>query len=140
MGRERLKLLLEAEGVTFPEEKRTKIYIAPAKADYSFEALRLTDELRRDGVIALTDVSARSLKAQMKFANKKNALFTLVLGDSEIETARAKAKNMDTGEETEVDLTRLNEEITGLLVRAMFGADNGGNALSKLTLLDGGKN
>lgn len=140
MGLERLKLLLEAEGVTFPEEKRTEIYIAPAKAEYSFEALRLTDELRRDGVIALTDVSARSLKAQMKFANKKNALFTLVLGDSEIETARAKAKNMDTGEETEVDLTRLNEEITGLLVRAMFGADNGGSALSKLTLLDGGKN
>ncbi len=140
MGIERLKLLLEAEGITFPEEKRLDIYIAPAKAEYSFEAMRLTDALRREGVTALTDVSARSLKAQMKFANKKNALFTLVLGDTEIETAKAKAKNMDTGEETEIDLRNITEEITGLLVRAMFGETEPNGTLSKLTLLNGGKN
>ncbi len=141
MGLERLKLLLEAEGVVFPEEKRTEIYIAPAREEYSFEAMRLTSLLREEGVCALTDVSARSLKAQMKFANKKNALLTLVLGDDEIATGTAKVKNMDTGEETQIDLCRITQAITGLLVNAMFGdTAEPGNALSKLTLLDGGKN
>ncbi len=141
MGLERLKLLLEAEETAFPEEKRTELYIAPAREEYTYEAMRLTDLLRREGVNALTDVSNRSLKAQMKFANKKNALFTLVLGDEEIASGRAKAKNMDTGEETEIGLARVTEQITGLLVNAMFGEPaDGESALAKLTLLNGGKN
>ena len=137
MGIERLKLLLEAEGIAFPEEKRVDLYIAPAKYEYSFEAMRLTDLLRREGVTVLTDVSGRSLKAQMKFANKKEALFTLVLGDEEMETRTAKAKNMDTGEETAVRLDQIQQDITGLLVRAMFADD--GDAAPNLTLLNGGK-
>ena len=137
MGLERLKLLLESEGIAFPEEKRTELYIAPAREEYACEAMRLTDLLRREGVNALTDVSGRSLKAQMKFANKKNALLTLVLGEDEINTCRAKVKNMDSGEETEIDLTKIQKEITGLLVGAMFGGDEG--VLHTLTLLDGGK-
>ena len=141
MGLERLKLLLEAEEIAFPEEKRTELYIAPAREEYTYEAMRLADLLRREGVNVLTDVSNRSLKAQMKFANKKNALFTLALGEEEIATGRAKAKNMDTGEETEIELARITEQITGLLVSAMFGdTAEGQGALAKLTLLNGGKN
>ena len=139
MGLERLKLLLEAQGVEFPEEKRTELYIAPAKEAYSYEAMRLTELLRREGVNALTDVSGRSLKAQMKFANKKEAMFTLVLGDEEMETGKAKVKNMADGSETELRLDRIQEDITGLLVSAMFGGDGEPDALSGLTLLDGGK-
>ena len=140
MGIERLKLLLEAQGIAFPEEKRPEIYIAPAKEEYGFEAMRLTDLLRREGVFALTDVSGRSLKAQMKFANKKEALFTLVLGDEEIASCTAKAKNMSTGEETAVRLDHIQEDITGLLVSAMFGGDDAVNgAIANLTLLNGGK-
>ena len=141
MGLERLKLLLEAEEIAFPEEKRTELYIAPAREEYTYEAMRLADLLRREGVNVLTDVSNRSLKAQMKFANKKNALFTLALGEEEIATGRANAKNMDTGEETEIELARITEQITGLLVSAMFGdTADGEGALAKLTLLNGGKN
>jgi histidyl-tRNA synthetase len=139
MGIERLKLLLEAQGVEFPEEKRTELYIAPAKEAYSYEAMRLTELLRREGVNALTDVSGRSLKAQMKFANKKEAMFTLVLGDEEMETGKAKVKNMADGSETELRLDRIQEDITGLLVSAMFGGNGEPGALSGLTLLDGGK-
>lgn len=138
MGLERLKLLLESEDVPFPEEKRTELYIAPAREEYSYEAMRLAELLRREGVNVLTDVSGRSLKAQMKFANKKNALLTLVLGEDEIVTRRANVKNMDSGEETQIDLTNIQKEITGLLVGAMFGDDADG-VLRDLTLLDGGK-
>ena len=46
----------------------------------------------------------RSLKAQMKYANKLNARYSMVLGDSEIETGKANLKNMSTGEQTEVEI------------------------------------
>ena len=140
MGIERLKLLLEAQEIAFPEEERTQLYIAPARPEYSFEAMRLTQLLRAEGVNALTDVSGRSLKAQMKFANKKNALFTLVLGDDEIAAGKARAKNMDTGEESEIDLNRITTDMTRVLVGAMFGgSDNEAGAIAGLTLLNGGK-
>ncbi len=139
MGIERLKLVLEAEGTEFPKEFRTDFYIAPARPEYACEAMRLTELLRREGVIALTDVSGRSLKAQMKFADKKRALFTLVLGEDEIAAGAGKAKNMDTGEETRVDLTKITDEVRDLLLHAMFGdPDDGGNR-PNLTLLNGGK-
>ncbi len=139
MGIERLKLLLEAQGIVFPEEKRPELYIAPAKEEYGIEAMRLTDLLRREGVYALTDVSGRSLKAQMKFANKKEAMFTLVLGDEEMASRTAKAKNMSTGEESAVRLDHIQEDITGLLVSALFGDESTNGAAANLTLLDGGK-
>ena len=139
MGLERLKMILEAEQKSFPEDERPDIYIAPANADYSFEAMRQAELLRRDGIYALTDVSGRSLKAQMKFADKKKALFTLVLGEDEIKTGKAKVKNMDTGETSEVDLGALSEKFTSLLTaHRICGASESG-VISNLTLLDGGK-
>ena len=46
----------------------------------------------------------RSLKAQMKYADKLGAKFSLVLGDSELEEQKAKVKNMATGEQKEISL------------------------------------
>ena len=46
----------------------------------------------------------RSLKSQMKYANKLGAKFVLVLGDDEASTNKAKIKNMQTREETEINL------------------------------------
>ena len=42
----------------------------------------------------------RSLKAQMKYANKLGAEYTLIIGDSEIEAGRAQLRNMENGEQT----------------------------------------
>jgi len=60
--------------------------------------------LRKNGIYVETDICQRSIKANMKYADKKNAKFTIVLGDNEIETNTAKLKNMKTGEEIEVSL------------------------------------
>lgn len=54
--------------------------------------------------MAACDVCGRGLKAQMKYANKIGAAFTLVLGDNELAEKKAKMKNMKTGEETEISL------------------------------------
>ena len=141
LGIERLRLLMEAQGIEFPEAQRPDIYIAPANADCSFEAMRLTEELRRFGLTALTDVSGRSIKAQMKYANKTNALFTMILGEDEIASKHGKVKNMDSGDVTEVDLSDFAEVISDLTLDVYFGhlENDADFEKAKLTLLDGGK-
>ena len=141
MGIERLKLLLEAQETEFPPPDRVQLYLAPANAAYSFEAMRLCETLRSEGVSAQTDVAGRSLKAQMKYANKLSARFTLVLGEDEISTHLAKVKNMDTGEEKEVSLDRLAGDFLKILLSAQLGDIPAADAEEiKLTLLNGGKN
>ncbi len=134
MGIERLLMLLQAQRKSLPEEQRINLYIAPATPDYSYEALRLVNDLRYEGISAITDLGERSLKAQMKYANKKNVMFTLVLGEDEIKTHKASVKNMDTGEVSEISLDNFTEEFMHVSINAAlggFGADN-------LTLLNGG--
>ena len=138
MGIERLDLLLKAKGTELPAEERPQLYIAPAAPEYSFEAMRMVNELREDGFSALTDLENRSLKAQMKYANKKNVLFTMVLGENEIKTHKADIKNMDDGEVTEIDLDRLSEDFLQLSVKSMLGDMPADDKFSSLTLLNGG--
>ena len=46
----------------------------------------------------------------MKFANKTGAMFTAVLGDSELEAGKAKLKNMESGEERDISIEAFDEE------------------------------
>ena len=64
----------------------------------------LANQLREGGVSVECDTVGRGLKAQMKYADKLHALYTIVVGDSELETGKAKLKDMTTGEITDVDL------------------------------------
>jgi histidyl-tRNA synthetase len=68
-------------------------------------------DLRNEGFEALTDIVGRGLKAQMRYANKIGATFTLVLGDSELESGKAKLKCMATSEEKEIELDSIISEI-----------------------------
>lgn len=142
MGIERLLLLLNAQHKELPEEPRVQLYIAPAAPEYTVEAMRIVNDLRMEGVAALTDLENRSVKAQMKYANKKNVMFTMILGPDEIESHRATVKNMDNGETTEISLDTFSEEFMHITINAALaemdlGAE--GIDLNNLTLLTGGK-
>lgn len=151
MGIERLMLLIAAKGKELPPDKKPITYIIPASEDYSFEAMRIVNELREAGVYAITDLGNRSLKAQMKYANKRDVIYTAVLGSNEIESRTLSIKKMETGEKTDFSLDTFVDDFTELAVDAMFenalgGADglfdddddsNGANPF--LSLLNGGK-
>ena len=117
MGIERLMLLLEAQGIKLPEPKRCDLYIAPIGDNASLKAARLVQELRQSGVSAQFDVVGRSVKAQMKFANKLGAKFTVVLGDDDIAANKVNVKNMDSGEVTEMALDEFSEEFMELTLQ-----------------------
>lgn len=111
IGLERLLLLLEQSPDAYPMAKRCDLYIAPLGEEAAAKAAQLAVQLRQEGFRCEYDLMGKSAKAQMKYANKLGAHFTLVLGDNELQTGKATLKNMDTGEAREVDLE------TGVLSR-----------------------
>ncbi len=90
------------------DDKIPDLYILSVGKEENIKAINLAEELRKEKFIIEKDVFERSFKAQMKYADKINARFLLVIGEEEIKTQMAKIKNMKTGEEKEVKLT-LNE-------------------------------
>ena len=64
-------------------------------------------ELRRQGIRAEVDYLGRSVKSQMREANRQQALYVIVVGEQELKTKTAKLKNMRTGEETPVSLEKI---------------------------------
>ncbi|MBQ4366010.1 MAG: histidine--tRNA ligase [Clostridia bacterium] len=104
LGLERLLLLMEAQKLPFPEPERCSLYVASTGDAALQTAVQIVSSLRQEGVYAECDVVGRSVKAQMKYAGKIGAKFTMVLGDSELESGKALLKNMETGEQTEMTL------------------------------------
>ena len=120
MGIERLMMVLEAQGTELPKPTACDLYIAAMGENASLKATELCNNLRIDGFKVQTDICGKGLKPQMKFANKIGALFTLVLGDNELENNKANLKNMQTGEQTEINLTDLSDELFKALNKNAF--------------------
>ena len=99
MGMERLVNLLEKQGITGLGEANPDIFIGHADKEGFKKAQELVYILRQNGVKAESDLLSRSVKAQMKYANKINARHTTILGGNELEKAEANVKNMETGEQ-----------------------------------------
>jgi histidyl-tRNA synthetase len=104
MGLERLLMVMDAQGVEIPEDDKCALYIATMGDDAKVKAFELLKRVRECGLIAETDVVGRGLRAQMKYADKIGAKYSLVLGDNELAENKAKVKNMETGEQTEFAL------------------------------------
>lgn len=104
MGIERLLLVMEKQNCEFIESRKCDIYFASMGDSALEKAMTISHELREFGYHAEFDLIGRGLKAQMKYANKIGALFTVVIGDNEIETNTVKIKDMETGSEVEVSL------------------------------------
>ena len=109
MGLERLILTLEGLGLMPAHDGGVKIYLASIGDKAQKEVLKLTYELRKHGISADCDCMDRSVKAQMKYADKTAAEYTAVIGDDEIEAAAAELKNMANGSVSRIafkDITR----------------------------------
>lgn len=104
MGIERLLMVLEAQGIQIPKPSPCDLYIASMGENASVFAMKLASDLRSEGFAAESDLIGRSLKAQMKYADKIDAKYSMVIGDDELTAGKAKVKNMATGETHELDL------------------------------------
>jgi len=94
---------------------RTDVFIAALGAPAQKAGFRLTHELRRSGITASMDYSNKSLKSQMKRADRLNSDFTLIIGDKEIEENRAELRNMNTKQQQSLPLDQLPEALMNIL-------------------------
>ena len=124
MGTGRLLMVMQAQGIEIPAPPTCDIYVAPMGENASFEAAAIVADLRASGVSAQTDVVGRSLKAQMKYADKIGAKYTMVLGDDELNSKKAKLKNMATGETTEAELDGFADSFMEFIIKEETAALN----------------
>ena len=108
-----IERLVSLYNLTHPEKetKKPKIFISSIGEAASNAAFKYTGELRNKGVFAECDIVGRSLKAQMKYADKLGAKYSIVLGDDEIASGKAVLKDMESGEKREIELRNIAEEI-----------------------------
>lgn len=111
LGIERLMLVLKNQNTELTKPDICDLYIVALGDKALLKATSLCTELRNEGFKIQTDICGRGLKAQMKFANKIEAKFILVLGDNEISSGIGKIKNMATGNEIDVNLNTLLSEL-----------------------------
>ena len=119
MGLERLLMEIEARGIAMPEPAPMDLYIAALGAQAAVYTASLAARLRRAGIRTEIDQVGRSLKAQMKYAGKRGVRFTMVLGDSELESGQAVLRRMSDGTEEDVPLAAIESDTASIL--ASFG-------------------
>ena len=113
LGIERLLIRLDETGVIIPQENCLDIYVAPLGDAAKPFASKLVYNLRLSGINAETDNMGRSLRAQMKYADKLGCKYTLVIGDNEVLNNEGNIKNMQTGEETKISFDNLSAFLKG---------------------------
>ncbi|HJB79253.1 MAG TPA: histidine--tRNA ligase [Candidatus Nosocomiicoccus stercorigallinarum] len=108
---ERLLLALEAEGIDILNPHTLDLYVVTMGEESRDYASVLLSQLREKGITADMDYKARGMRAQMRDADRKNAAYTIVIGDNELEEGKVNVKNMSTGEEVAYSFENLEEAI-----------------------------
>ena len=104
MGLERLQLVMEAQGCNFPEPSRPDLFIVAMGEKATLKAVEIAKDMRDEGFSVVYDLNGRSLRAQMKYADKLGAKFNVVIGDNEVENKVVSLKDMATGKSSEINL------------------------------------
>ncbi len=100
MGLERLIMVLENAGILPPDDDNCRVFIASMGQRAETEAFTLAQRLRALGIRAEINYCKRSLKAQMKYADKIRAQSVIVIGDNEVDGDVYTVKDMASGEES----------------------------------------
>ncbi|NLK38911.1 MAG: histidine--tRNA ligase [Clostridiales bacterium] len=113
MGITRLILAIKQAGIKIPEEPKPLLYIASLGSAATQRALSIVEGLRGRGIYAECDLVGRSLKAQMKYADKIGAAYTLILGDNEIESGKAQLRSMSSSTQEEIPIDEIEKHLLG---------------------------
>ncbi|MEA4816693.1 MAG: histidine--tRNA ligase [Lachnospiraceae bacterium] len=115
LGIERLILTLKAEAGELRYNPKRDIFIGSIGKRGAIKAMGMTYDLRSNGIMADCDTMGRSVKAQMKYADKLGSRYSFIIGDNEIDSNSVVLKNMETGEKKELNLSDVSEKISEIL-------------------------
>lgn len=117
MGIERLLAILEAQGIEIPSDSHPAVFVATLGDKPREAGIKLLAELRAAGIAAEADYSGKSLKSQMKSADREQANLVVIIGEDELSGGIVKVRDMATKEETDVPIDGAVEKIRGILSR-----------------------
>lgn len=107
VGMERLLLTLREQGLLPPVLKERPVFIVALGDAAKEKAFTLQQSLRGKGIYAEIDMMGRSMKGQMKTADKLAAVFAVIIGDEELAAQCAQVRNMETKEQEAVPFAAL---------------------------------
>ena len=108
-GMERLILAMDAGGVTWPKISAVEVFLVAIGPAAAREVFPLARRLRQAGLCVRYSLGARSMKAQMRTANRLGAQHCVVVGDEELALGRVKVKDMSQGTQQDVSIDLLDE-------------------------------
>lgn len=111
LGKERLIMLMEESGNDFGGDIRPQLFVAWIGDEAREYAVKLVNDLRKEGLRCELDTRERNLKGQMKYANKLGAAYTAVIGEDEVKSGEITLKNMESGEQKKVKREELADAI-----------------------------
>jgi len=119
IGEERILTSLVAQADPAETPPLTGVYVATAGPVDPSVAMGLTHSLRRRGLRSALDLEGRSLKGQMRQANKDRFRYALILGAEELARGQVTLKDMDGGAQQEIPLAEVADRLTHLPEREM---------------------
>lgn len=111
LGKERLLMLMEANGVDIPKPSDCDVFIATMGEAAKLYGQKLLFDLRRNGIKCQIDDLQRNFKGQFKYADRLGAKLAVVIGDNELETGVVTLKDMENGTQHEVKFEALLSEL-----------------------------
>ena len=106
-GLERLQMIQEALGVSAPDAESAPVFLVSLGDEARSFNMKIAAILRKAGIPVVVEVESKSMKAQMRAANRINARFALITGETELENSVVMCKDMQTSEQCEVSHEKL---------------------------------
>lgn len=113
-GMERILLAMEISKVSLQEDKNIEIYFASLGEVAFFEAFKITNRLRKNGFYIMGAESGRSLKSQLREADRLGVRYTLILGGDELSRGVVMLRDMKESKQQEIPLKNLETELRKL--------------------------
>lgn len=111
MGIERLLLVLESMGIELPKPDYCDVYVCSIGQEAEIKGFSIAAELRDSGLKTECDHMGRSVKAQLKYANKIGAAWVIIIGDEELKSGKAIVRDMLNSKECPVPFAGLKSFI-----------------------------
>jgi histidyl-tRNA synthetase len=117
IGLERLLLALEAQNVALPDRRLPLVWLVAMGAKAKESAWNLLAELRAAGIVADMDLANRSMKAQLKMADRQAAKLALILGDDELSMGEVGILTLSSGEQNRFPRTEVVSHLKSICER-----------------------
>ena len=98
----------------YPDSNTIDIFVAGIGPNVRQTVFMVADELRQNNLSTECDMLRRSIKSQLREANKIGAKYAIIIGDKELEKNIAEVKNLENGNQEKVKIESIISHMTSL--------------------------